>query len=351
MNVDEIDIRTDKNIGRITLRRPKALNALTHNMCLAIEAALESWRNDSTMALIVIDAEGERAFCAGGDIAELYRSGRTGDYEFGRKFWRDEYRMNCKLAEFPKPIVSLMQGFVMGGGVGVGCHASHRVVGATTRLAMPECGIGLIPDVGATRILADAPGRLGRYIALTGAQLGPADAIHAGFADFFVPHERWPALIEALAQTGDVGVLQAETVDAGWAQLSRSQTEIDALFAGDDVADILIRLENTQGDFARSALSAMVKASPLALTSALAILDAYSGGGVREALSLEYRFTHRSCEHSDFLEGVRAAIIDKDRTPRWRNRSVAEVDRTAALAMLDPLGPAELTFDQKETTQ
>lgn len=351
MNVDEIDIRTDKKIGRITLRRPKALNALTHNMCLAIEAALESWRNDTTVALIVIDAEGERAFCAGGDIAELYRAGRTGDYEYGRKFWRDEYRMNCKLAEFPKPIVSLMQGFVMGGGVGVGCHASHRVVGATTRLAMPECGIGLIPDVGATRILAQAPGRLGRYIALTGAQLGPADAIHAGFADFHIPDERWPAIIEALAQTGNVGVLQDEIVDAGSAHTLQSRPEIDALFAGRDVADILKRLENTQSDFARSALSAMAKASPLALASAFAILDAYNGGGVREALSLEYRFTHRSCEHSDFLEGIRAAIIDKDRTPKWRHRSVAELDRTAAFAMLGPLGAAELTFDQKETVK
>ncbi|MGP4727528.1 enoyl-CoA hydratase/isomerase family protein [Agrobacterium deltaense] len=345
----EIDIRIEGRIGRITLTRPKALNALTHGMCLAIETALDQWRDDRAVALVLIDAEGEKAFCAGGDIAELYRTARSGNYEFGRRFWRDEYRMNAKLAEYPKPIASLMQGFVMGGGVGVGCHVSHRVVCETSRVAMPECGIGLIPDVGATRVLAAAPGRLGRYIALTGSRLGPADAIHAGFADLFVPCERWGELTRTLAETGDLGVLQAAAANPGPAPLAKACAEIDTLFIGDSVADILARLGAAEGDLAVSSLHTIGKASPLALASALAILNAYQGGGIRAALTLEYRFTHRSCEQSDFLEGVRAAIIDKDRAPKWRHGSAVELGEGEASAMLAPLGAEELTFDQEET--
>src|SRR6056297_2638543 len=184
---DEIHIRREGRAGRITLTRPKAMNALSYDMCLAIEDALDNWATDDSVDLLMIDAEGDRAFCAGGDIQKLYQTGRAGDFAYGRRFWRDEYRMNARLAEYPKPVVSLMQGFTMGGGVGVGCHDSHRVVGASTRIAMPECGIGLIPDVGGTRLLANAPGRLGEFIGLTGHRLGPGDAIVAGFADHYLP--------------------------------------------------------------------------------------------------------------------------------------------------------------------
>ena len=159
--MSDLSIRRDGRAGRITLTREKALNALSHEMALEIEKALLAWRDDPEVALVLIDAEGEKAFCAGGDIREMYETGRAGDFDYGRRFWRDEYRMNALLAEYPKPIVSFLHGFVMGGGVGVGCHVSTRVVGESARIAMPECGIGLVPDVGGSLLLARAPGRLG----------------------------------------------------------------------------------------------------------------------------------------------------------------------------------------------
>ena len=159
--MSDIDIRVTGSAGRITLTREKALNALSYDMCMAIDAALKDWATNDAVKIVVIDARGEKAFCAGGDIAELYATGTKGDYDYGRTFWRDEYRLNARLSEFPKPIVSFMQGFVMGGGVGVGCHVSHRVVEDATQIAMPECGIGLVPDVGGSLLLARAPGRLG----------------------------------------------------------------------------------------------------------------------------------------------------------------------------------------------
>jgi len=154
---DDIHIRTEGRAGRITLTRPKSLNALSYEMCLAIERALDAWRDDDAVALVLIDAEGDKAFCAGGDVQQLYEKGRAGDYTFGRRFWADEYRLNAKIAEYPKPYVALMQGFVMGGGVGISCHGSHRIVCDTTRIAMPECSIGLVPDVGGSLLLARAP--------------------------------------------------------------------------------------------------------------------------------------------------------------------------------------------------
>ena len=203
----DIQIRKTGRAGRITLNRPQALNALTWDMCLAIEAALDAWRDDDTVDLVVIDAAGERAFCSGGDIAEMYRRGRAGDYDFGRRFWTDEYRMNAKVAEFPKPYIAFMQGYTMGGGVGVSCHGSHRIVGGTTRVAMPECGIGIIPDVGGTLILSRAAGCLGHFIGTTGHRMDAGDAILAGFADTFIPETEWPALIERLEASGDPAVI------------------------------------------------------------------------------------------------------------------------------------------------
>ena len=190
--MSDILIRKIGRAGRITLNRPDALNALTYAMIHDIEAALDAWRDDDEVALVVIDAAGEKAFSAGGDIAEMYRTGTAGDFAYGRTFWADEYRVNAKIAEYPKPYVAFMQGFTMGGGVGVSCHGSHRVVGESSRIAMPECGIGLIPDVGGSFLLARAPGRLGEYLGTTGTRMGPGDAIFAGFADLFIPEAAGP---------------------------------------------------------------------------------------------------------------------------------------------------------------
>ncbi|MGP9789091.1 enoyl-CoA hydratase/isomerase family protein [Roseinatronobacter sp. NSM] len=340
----DVFIRKQGRAGRVTLTRAKALNALSYEMCLAIDAALRDWAEDDSVALIVIDAEGDKAFCAGGDIAQMYETGRAGDYRYGRAFWADEYRMNARLAEYRKPIVSFLQGFVMGGGVGLGCHVSHRVVCETSQIAMPECSIGLVPDVGGTHLLARAPGQLGVYLGLTGARMGPGDAIRAGFADLFVPGAEWDALKAALVATGKVDVLPCPTPPPHAPLLAHSQL-IDAAFGQDSGADILDWLDRDATEFAQRTAKALRRNAPLAMACTLAMLRRLGATAtLRDALVQEFRFTWRSMEHSDFLEGIRAAIIDKDRTPRWRHDGLGDISAAEVAAMLAPLGPDELTF-------
>lgn len=330
----DIFIRKDRRAGRITLTRPQALNALNHDMALAIDAALKAWEHDPDVALVVIDAEGERAFCAGGDIAALYHAARGGDHSVGRRFFRDEYRMNARIAEYPKPIVALMQGFVMGGGVGIGGNASHRVIGETTRIAMPETGIGMIPDVGGSWILAHAPGHAGEYLGLTGARMGPGDAIWAGFADHYIPESEWPALIEALAETGDAAAIQTQPRP----EAPLANRDLSA-FAGESVAAIIAALE-AAGD--EDALPPLRRASPLSMAATLALVRAARGdASIRQSLAREMRFTARTTEFGDFLEGVRAQIIDKDRNPQWQ----ADASPAHIAFMLASLGQDEITWE------
>ncbi len=342
--MSEVSIRVEGCAGRITLTRPQALNALSHDMCRRIEGAIDAWRDDPAVRLVILDAEGTRAFCAGGDVAEVYRASLAGEPRLGRDFWREEYRMNAKLAEYPKPIVALMQGFVMGGGVGLGCHVRHRVLGETTRMAMPEAGIGLIPDVGGSLLLARAPGQLGAYLGLTAARMGPGDAVHAGFADTFVPEAAWPDLIAALCATGDPAGIADHAQPAPDSQMAAIQAEIDQAFAGPDVASILAALEAQSAPWAVEATAAIRRNSPLSMAATLALLRGYGpGDGIRQALAREYRFTWRASEAgaTDFTEGVRAQIIDKDRQPKWRHSSPGAVAEEVA-AVLAPLGPQEL---------
>ncbi|MGL4281056.1 MAG: enoyl-CoA hydratase/isomerase family protein, partial [Albidovulum sp.] len=297
------------------------------------------------LALILIDAEGERAFSAGGDIAEMYATGTNGDFAYGRKFWADEYRMNARIAEYGMPVVSFLQGFTMGGGVGVGCHGSHRITGESTQVAMPECGIGLVPDVGGSFILAAAPGHLGEYIGTTGARLGPADAILAGFADFFVPETEWEALKTRLIETGDAGEIAGFAHEPPEGRLAALRPEIDAHFGAASLSDIARSLAASRTDFATEALKALNRASPLSATACIAIIRRLrSDPTLRAALDLEYRFTYRSLDEADFLEGIRAQIIDKDRSPRWRHAGPEAVTAEDIDHMLAPLGPAALTF-------
>ncbi|CAN0083179.1 unnamed protein product, partial [Chrysoparadoxa australica] len=303
----DIQIRTQGHVGHITLTRPKALNALTWDMCLAAEKALDAWAHDDAIALVILDADGDRAFCAGGDIAEMYRTGTAGDLDYGRRFWRDEYRMNAKLAEYPKPIVSFLHGFVMGGGVGLGGHCSHRIVGETTQISMPEVGIGFVPDVGGTYVLARAPGRLGEYLGLTAARMGPGDAIHAGFADRFHPQADWPALKQALIDTGDVSALGIAPTPPD-SPLAAQQAEIDALFGGEALRDVLNTLRNSDSEIAQKALKSMSRNAPLSMAVTLEMIHRLRTPSlsIRKALELEYRVSHRIMEHGDFLEGIRA---------------------------------------------
>jgi len=342
---NDIHIRREGVAGRITLTRPKALNALTYEMAMAIDAALSDWLADDAVQVVILDAEGEKAFCAGGDIQQLYEKGRAGDFAYGQTFWRDEYRLNARLARYPKPIVSFMQGFVMGGGVGIGCHARVRIVGESTQIAMPECGIGLVPDVGGSLLLARAPGRLGAYYGLTAARMQAGDAIHCGFADLFVPEDRWPALISNLCDGSDISMLPGEAHPAEAAILAH-QAEVDTLFSG-QLAEVEARLAAAGGPFAEAALKAVRRNSPIAMAVTLEMLDRLrQETDIRAALKLEYRFTARSMEHADFLEGIRAQIIDRDRNPAWRH-GIADVTEAAVAGMLAPLGAQELTFEEE----
>ncbi|THD74690.1 3-hydroxyisobutyrate dehydrogenase [Thalassobius vesicularis] len=350
--MSELTIRTRGRIGHITLTRPKALNALSYDMCMAVERAMDAWRDDASVALIVIDAEGEKAFCAGGDIAEMYATGTAGNLDYGRKFWRDEYRMNAKLAEYPKPIVSLMQGFTMGGGVGLGGHVSHRVVCDSSQISMPECGIGFVPDVGGSYILARAPGRLGEYLGLTAARMGPGDAIHAGFADHYIPQDKWPALIDQLAASGDVAAVALAAQPAPDSPMAAQQPEIDALFGGEGLQDLLNALHTDGGEFAAKALKTLMRNAPLSMAVTLEMIHRLRGPSltIRKALEMEYRVSHRIMEHGDFLEGIRAAIIDKDRNPKWKHAHDS-VPATAVSQMLMPLGADKLSFEEDTTMQ
>lgn len=345
--MSDIEIHTTGRAGRITLTRPKALNALSYDMCMAIDTAMRNWREDESVDLIILDAVGDKAFCAGGDIAELYDTGCKGDYAYGQTFWRDEYRLNALIFEYPKPVVSFLQGFTMGGGVGIGCHGSHRIVGETSQIALPECSIGLVPDVGGSLMLALAPGRLGEYLGTTGHRMGPADAIYAGFADHFIPIEEWPGLIELLEASGSTDLLVEHSQTPPTGNLEKVQAEIDVLFNGEGLNDILNALRFSETPFSDAAQKLMGRNSPLSVACTIEMIHRLKALdlSIRKALEMEYRFTARAMEHGDFLEGIRAQIIDKDRSPNWRHhgKPVPAVDISA---MLRPLGSVALTFEE-----
>jgi enoyl-CoA hydratase/carnithine racemase len=337
-------IRIEGRAGRITLNRPQALNALTYDMALDIEKALLDWQGDPAVDLVIIDAAGDKAFCAGGDIQVLYQTGTAGDYDYARRFWADEYRLNALIADYEKPYVALMDGIVMGGGVGLSAHGSHRIVTDRTMLAMPECGIGLITDVGGTFVLGHAPGYLGTYLGLTGTRLKADGALYTGFADDYVPHDRLADLTAKLVETGDTALIAefTEAIEPG--NLRTVQPEIDAVFSADDPVEILHKLDDAavEGSWQEAAAKAMHRGSPLSiLCTHRAIVEARGMDSLREALKMEYRFVSRCMEHADFLEGVRAQIIDKDRNPKWRHASL-EAARGEAEKLLAPLGEAEL---------
>lgn len=343
---DWILARKEGRAGRITFNRPAALNALDHDMAAAIEKALADWRHDPAVQVVIIDAEGPRAFCAGGDIATIYHRGKEGDFEIGPRFWRSEYRLNARIKDYEKPILAFMQGFVMGGGVGIGGHARHRIVGDTTQIAMPETGIGLIPDVGGTLILALAPGRIGEYLGLTGGRIAAADAIHAGFADLYIPEADWPGLIAQITETGDPTCLPKQLAPAQKGRLADLRPEIDAAFGGGSLREIVGTLDRMQGDFAQETATTLRRVSALSAEATLRLIRmTRATPTIRDALSNEFRFTLRAVEKAEFLEGVRAQIIDKDRKPNWRY-SLETLPEPLLAELLAPL-PAgwEIPFD------
>jgi enoyl-CoA hydratase len=334
--VSDIEFELRGVAGIVMLNRPQALNAVTHDMVRALRSALDDWADDPAVTRIIIQAAGGRAFSAGGDIRALTDLGKAGKNDEAVWFWRDEYQLNAAIKNYRKPYVALIDGIVMGGGVGISIHGSHRVAGDKFQFAMPEVGIGFFPDVGATWFLPRMPGELGTYCALTGERFNAADACASGVASHRVPTARFSALLEGLCGSVSVdAVLAAFAEPAGEGPIIGRRAAIDRLFAGDRVEDILHALDHETGEHAEWAhtIAATIRTkSPLSLKLALAQVRCGEAWDFATCMQAEFRIVSRVIRGHDFYEGVRAVIIDKDNKPRWRpatldNVSEAEVER------------------------
>jgi len=330
--------------GIVTLNRPKALNAVTHGMVLALRAQLDAWATDDAVTRVVIVGVGDRAFSAGGDIRALYDLGRVGRYDEALRFWRDEYLLNVVIKNYRKPYVALIDGIVMGGGVGVSVHGSHRVAGDKFQFAMPEVGIGFFPDVGATWFLPRMPGELGTYCALTGERFTAGDGVGAGLATHRIPSARFAALLDGLGGTLSVAAVLsafAESVEEGL--ILRQRATIDRLFKGDRVEEILAALDREaasggeDANWAGRTANTIRGKSPLSLKLALAQVRRGKSYDFATCMRTEFRIVSRVIHGNDFYEGVRAVIVDKDNKPRWQPATLADVSETEVELHFAPL--------------
>jgi enoyl-CoA hydratase len=333
---DEILTDVDGSVGFLTLNRPKAINSLTHSMVNEMHKVLTAWDHDDDVRAVVVDGAGERGLCAGGDIVAIYHSAR-GDGTEAREFWYDEYLLNGYIGRYPKPYVALMDGIVMGGGVGVSAHGSVRVVTETTKMAMPEVGIGFVPDVGGTYLLSRAPGLLGLHAALSGAPFGGPDAIAMGFADHYVPHDRLDDFKQAVASDGIDAALAAHKVESPASELLAQRDWIDECYAGETVMDILAALRGHDAGPANDTANLIAGRSPISLSVALeAVRRAAKLDTLEDVLRQEYRTAYGSLRSHDLVEGIRAQVIDKDRNPKWSPASLAAVTTADVEAYFAP---------------
>ncbi len=344
-----IEFSVRNGVGTILLNRPQALNALTHEMCLPLERHLRQWAVDPAVKSVIIKAAGEKAFCAGGDIRKLAERGPEGA-EYRKRFWYDEYRCNTVIGEFPKPFIALIDGIFMGGGVGLSVHGSHRVISEFATFAMPETGIGLFPDVGGTYFLPRCPGEMGVYLGLTGARLKGADILAAGVATHFVPRARLAELEQALVDAGPASrsdvdaVLGRFAADAGPSALAEARLQIDRLFAGTSVGEIMAALEADSGFGAEQARIIRTK-SPTSVKLTFAQLRRGKTLSLRDCMRLEWRICNHVAAGHDFYEGVRAVIIDKDHRPNWQPATLEQVSDADIEAYFSPVPEGELQFD------
>jgi enoyl-CoA hydratase len=344
MSETDVITGTCGSLGRIRLNRPKAINALTLPMIQHIQAALDAYETDPALSAVLISGEGERGLCAGGDIRALYDHGRSG---FGAEFFTHEYRMNAHIAAYKKPYVALMDGITMGGGVGISAHGAIRVVTERTRLAMPETGIGFFPDVGGTWLLGQAHGEIGTFLGLTGESFGGADAIYAGLADHFVNSSNIPALIEALeALPAGADVEAVNSVVQGFSievtpPLAAHRTDIDLAFAYDTVEDIIAALHDSAAtEFAKTTLDVLARKSPTSMKVTLRLLRlGRASASLKECLQREFDASHAVLASAEFYEGVRAAVVDKDRNPKWSPATVEAVTPALVDSYFKHTGP------------
>lgn len=334
---DEVLTHIDGNVGLITLNRPKAINSLNQPMVDALSAVLADWAKNDAVGAVVLSGAGERGLCAGGDVVSIYHSARKDGVE-ARRFWRDEYLLNAQIADFAKPYVALMDGIVMGGGVGVSAHANTRVVTDTSKIAMPEVGIGFVPDVGGMFLLSRAPGGLGLHAALTGAPFSGADAIAMGFADHYVPHDDLGAFTRAIIADGVQSALAEHAVEPPPSSLAAQRDWIDECYAGDTVEDIVASLRGHDAGPADDAADLIGTRSPISLSVTLeAVRRAADLQTVKDVLVQDYRVSSASLRSHDLVEGIRAQLIDKDRNPKWSPSSLAQVTRADVEAYFKPV--------------
>jgi enoyl-CoA hydratase len=344
----DVIVRRERALARITLNRPQALNALTLDMAVAITKLLRAWADDPQVGAVLLDGAGERAFCAGGDIRALYDAAKAKD-PFPERFWSDEYHLDVLIARYRKPVIAVMDGLVMGGGVGLSAHAAHRVVTERSAVAMPEVGIGFFPDVGAAFPLARAPGYVGTYLMLTGARMNAADAIYCGLADINVASPQLAELPAALADcrtADDVRAhLKAMSTPPAPGKLPSARPWIDSCYAADTVEDIVARLAASKVEDARSALTTMHTKSPTSLKVALRnIRSALSFRRVEQSFQQDYRIALACIAGHDFIEGIRATIVDKDRKPAWQPDTIEGVTPEIVERHFKPVGALELKF-------
>lgn len=367
---DHISASVADGVGHVTLDRPQALNALSYEMIRALTVVFDAWRHDSEVGLVVIDGAGERGFCAGGDIRELYGYATNGNAHEAREFFRAEYRLDAAIARYPKPVVAIMDGITMGGGIGLAGHASIRIVTERSRVAMPETRIGFTPDVGGSWLLAKAPGELGVHLALNSRTMDAADALHAGFADAFVPSESIPHLLQALAERADPGspaeIVMLFDETPGPSTLALARDWVDACYSAPTVHGIIERLrafaegrpDATTGAFPKHPLDPAASAyaaaaadeletlSPTSLTVTLeSVRRARTLPRLEDALEQEFRLVSWFIEQHDLREGIRAQVIDKDRSPKWSPSTLAGVDPELAVRVIEaqvhePVWPA-----------
>ncbi|MEU3017098.1 enoyl-CoA hydratase/isomerase family protein [Nocardiopsis sp. NPDC007018] len=341
-------LRVEGALARATLNRPRAINALDHGMVRVLADALTDWEKDEGVAAVLLDGAGERGLCAGGDIRAIRASAVDGDRR-AADFWRDEYRLNARIARYPKPYVALMDGVVMGGGVGVSAHGRVRVVTERSKVGMPETTIGFVPDVGGTYLLSRAPGETGTHLGLTGTPIGAGDAVYTGMADHYVPSERLPDLVAALTRART----EAEVIEtvggfakiAPAAPLEARRGWIDACYSADTAEEIVARLRDHGDPEAAKAADTIAAKSPTSVKTTLAALRrARDLDTLEEVLEQEYRVSSATLTWPDLAEGIRAQVVDKDRRPRWAPATLAGVSDADVARAFDPApdGPVGL---------
>jgi enoyl-CoA hydratase len=345
----DVIVREHGALRRVTLNRPKALNALTLDMCVTMLALLRAWADDPAVGAVLLDGAGERGLCAGGDIRALYDAAKSRDHSLPETFWATEYYLDACIARYPKPFVAVMDGLVMGGGVGLSAHAAHRIVTERSAIALPEVGIGYTPDIGASFRLARTPGFAGTYMALTAERANAADAIYCGLADVHIATAKLaelPAALAACRSADDVRTkLGALASSPAAGKIEPAQTWIDACFSADDVEGIVARLAETTSEAAQAALAALRKMSPTSLKVTLRnVRDAAGFKRLEQSFQQDYRISLACLTGHDFTEGIRAQIVDKDRNPRWQPDTLEGVTAGIVDRHFKTVGDLELNF-------